>query len=125
MNNDALNTINNILQDWANKFGTTVEKLIPEMQKYYIVQYVVTVIAWLIILVIMLVLGRWLIKKHNVLEEDGIDYDDLNFWGYIIWGVSIVPFIVFCYFTTTLFQWILSPSAALIDKILSIMTNGK
>lgn len=123
MNNDTLNTINSILQDWANKFGTTVEKLIPEMQKYYIVQYVVTVIAWLVIIMVMLVLGRWLIKKHNALEEDGTDYNDLHFWGYTIWGFSLIPFVVLCYFTTTLFQWILSPSAALIDKILHMITR--
>ena len=124
MNNDTLNTINSILQDWANKFGTTVEKLIPEMQKYYIVQYAVTVVAWLTVFIVMLCIGKFLIKKHNEIEKEKTDYDDLHYLGYGFWGFSIIPFIVTCYFTTTLFQWIVSPSAALIDKILH-MISGK
>ena len=118
MNNTTLNTLNNILNDWANKFGTTVEKLIPEMQKYYITQYIVTVIAWLIILIIMLYIGRFLIKKHNEIEKEKTDYDELHVWGYACLTVGIFPFIMICYFTTILFQWIVSPSAALVNKII-------
>ena len=124
MDNNTLNIINGILQDWANKFGTTVEKLIPEMQRYYIVQYIVTVSAWLTVFIVMLCVGKFLIKKHDEIEKESTDYDGLDAWGYGFWGFSIIPFIVICYFTTTLFQWIVSPSAALIDKILH-MISGK
>lgn len=121
---NALNTINSILENWAEKFGTTVEKLVPEMQKYYSVQYTVTVIAWLIIFIVMIIIGKCLIKKHNEIINNGErDYDELNAWGYGVWTFSIIPFIMICYFITILFQWILSPSAALIDKIISIMKN--
>lgn len=124
MDNNTLNTINSILESWAVKFGTTVEKLVPEMQKYYSVQYTVTVIAWLIIFIAMIIVGKRLIKKHNeIINRGESDYDELNTWGYGIWVFSIIPFIMISYFTTTLFQWILSPSAALIDKIISIMRN--
>lgn len=121
---NTLNTINSILESWAEKFGTTVEKLVPEMQKYYLVQYTVTVIAWLIILIAMIIIGKCLIKKHNEIINSGEhDYDELNTWGYVVWMFSIIPFIVTCYFITTLFQWILSPSAALIARIINAMSN--
>ena len=123
MDNTTLNTINSILNEWANKFGTTVEKLIPEMQKYYIVQYTVTVIAWLIIFAIMLIIGKYLINKHNEIEKESTDYEALDFYGYAVWVFSIIPFVTICYFTTTLFQWVLSPSASLINRILGVISN--
>ena len=124
MNNTTLNTLNNILNEWANKFGTTVEKLIPEMQKYYITQYAVTVIAWLIILIVMLCIGKFLIKKHNEIEKESTDYDELHVWGYVCLTFSIIPFVVVCYFTTILFQWIVSPSAALVNKIIQTISGN-
>lgn len=123
MDNNTLNTMNAILQEWAIKFGTTVEKLIPEVQKYYIVQYIVTVIAWAIIFVIMIIIGKHLFKRHNEIVKETEDYDNLDLCGVAIWAVSIIPFIAVCYFTTVLLQWIVSPSASLVGMILKIMSN--
>lgn len=124
MDNNTLNTMNAILQEWAIKLGTTVEKLIPEVQKYYIVQYIVTVIAWAIVFVIMIIIGKHFFKRHNEkIKEEDEDYDDLDVWGIGIWAASIVPFIAVCYFTTVLLQWIVSPSASLVGMILRIMSN--
>ena len=119
MDEVTLNTLNNILTEWANKFGTTIEKLIPEMQKYYIVKYTVIDIAMLIIFAAVIGVGIWLIKKHEKLEKDGRDYNDLHVYGYTMLPFSLIPFIFVCYFTIILFQWIVSPQAALLDKILS------
>ena len=121
MDNNMLNTINAILQEWADNFGTTMEQLVPEMQKYYIVKYSATVIAWLVVFVAMLVIGKYLIRKHNELGEE--DYEDLNIWGRAVWVLSVLPFSIICYFVTVLFQWIVSPSASLINVIINTLGN--
>ena len=117
--------VNSVIDNLAEKFGTTVPYLISEMQKYYIISESTWVITCLIITIISIVLGMKLINKGLAMKKEN-EWDD---WEMpFIFGCS--TFVITLAFGIGIFvsikhllQWIITPTASALAEVLSMISR--
>ena len=117
--------VNSVIDNLAEKFGTTVPYLISEMQKYYIISESTWILACLVITIVSIILAKKLIDKGMAIKKED-EYDD---WEMpFIFGCSTFAFtlafgIGFIVAIKHLLQWLITPTASALAEVLTMISR--
>ena len=110
--------INAVIDNLCNKFGVTLEWLIPEMAKYYIAVDLIEIIILGIIIAVLLFFIFKFYKKETDLDFESFDKEMDIFLlciPVLIVGIFLVIGIL------DLAGWIISPTISTFNKIISLI----
>ena len=110
-------SINSIINNLCEKFGTTVDNIIPEVARYQAVTYGVQFIIGIICLIIALLLIRLFVK--NKLDPD-VNYIAIIFI-FVIFIFFIIAGIVNLITGLNTFVWIFAPKGAFVNYVYSLL----
>lgn len=117
----TINDINSIIDNLANKLGTTATKLLPELVKYEIANSLATLVISAIIMVVSGVFISICIHILNVHEKSDKYYDDEIFIFPLFCGgiFFIISFIITMVSIHSLIVWSNAPTGAAVYYILN------
>lgn len=117
--------INAIINELADKFGTTAQYLISEMQKYYIIESSITCFVCLLIVIVSAVAIKKLIAKSMQMkkESEWSDWESPMVWcilpGVFLLGCGIG---LICSIENILL-WTITPTASVLHEILEMISR--
>ena len=117
--------VNSIIDNLAEKFGTTVPYLTSEMQKYYIISESTWVITCLIITIISIILGMKLINKGLAIKKEN-EWDDWEMpfvFGCLTFAVTLAFGIGIIVSIKHLLQWFITPTASALAEVLRMISR--
>lgn len=117
--------INTIINELADKFGTTAQYLIGEMQKYYIIENSVSCFACLLIVIISAVVIKKLVTKSMKMKKES-EWSDWE--APLIWCILPGAFLLGCGIgfvcsIENLLLWTVTPTAAVLHEILKMISR--
>ena len=117
--------INTIINELANKFGTTAQYLICEMQKYYIIKSSISSFVCLLIVIISAVAIKKLITKGIEMkkESEWSDWEMPLLWCILPGGFLLGCGLAFIFCIENLLTWIITPTASVLHKILEMVSR--
>ena len=119
------NDINNVIDNLCSKLGTAKEVLLPEMARMYTIGCAFnTAVCVVVMVVLMYIIKRNLAIIENDIRDNNLSYDERQNAEIItaISGVSFVGFFVgFWANAYELAQWIYSPTAKALERILTLL----
>ena len=118
--------INTIINELAEKFGTTAQYLISEMQKYYIIENSVSsFVGFIIILVSAFIMRKLITKGLHMKEEDGewSDWEAPMIWSILPGAFLLGSAIAFTVSIKDLLLWTFTPTAAVLHEILQMLSK--
>lgn len=111
-------SINSIINNLCNKFGTTVDNIIPEVARYQAVSCGIDFITGIILLTIAILLVRYMLK--NKIDP----LDDNNILGVTIF-LTTVSLTVFGFAKLSdglnMFTWIFAPKGAFVNYVYEML----
>ena len=115
--------INTIINELANKFGTTAQYLISEMQKYYIIQSSISCFVCLLIVIISAVAIKKLVTKGLEMKkkDQWADWEVPLFWCLLPGGFLLACGIGFVCSIENLLLWTVTPTASVLHEILKLI----
>ena len=117
--------VNSIIDNLAEKFGTTVPYLISEMQKYYIISESAWVITCLMITITSIILGMKLINKGLSMKKEN-EWDDWEMpfvFGCSTFLITLAFGVGFIIATKDLLQWFITPTASALAEVLRMISR--
>lgn len=117
--------INTIINELANKFGTTAQYLIGEMQKYYIIENSITCFACLLIAIVSAVAIKKLVAKSMEMKKES-EWSDWE--GPLLWSILPGAFLLGCGIAfivsiENLLKWTITPTASVLHEILKMVSR--
>lgn len=117
--------INTIINELANKFGTTAQYLIGEMQKYYIIQSSISSFVCLLIVIVSAVAIKKLVTKSMKMKKES-EWSDWE--GPLFWCILPGAFLLFCSIgfivnVENLLLWTITPTASVLHEILKMISR--
>lgn len=107
--------VNAIINNLCDKFGVTVELLIPALARYYIAT---NIVGMIISLIIFCVAVRFIPKAWKYDHREDRGFCDDSMWVIVPSVVTFFSGLGFLSCTITIVGWIASPTAATIAMIL-------
>ena len=117
--------VNSVIDNLAEKFGTTVPYLISEMQKYYIISESTWVMTCLIITIISIILGKKLINKGLAIKKEN-EWDDWEMplvFGCSTFAITLTFGIGIIVSIKHLLQWFITPTASALAEVLRMVSR--
>lgn len=117
--------INTIINELANKFGTTAQYLIGEMQKYYIIESSISCFVCLLIVIISAVAIKKLVAKSMQMKKES----EWSEWeGFLVWCILPGAFLLGCGIgfivsIENLLLWTITPTASVLHEILKMVSR--
>ena len=117
--------VNAVIENLANKFGTTVQYLIGEMQRYHIIEYSISSFICLIIIIVSAFAINKLVEMGLKMKEE----DKWSDWETpIIWCILPGVFLLGCGIgfvvsIKDLLIWTITPTAAVLHEILGMLSR--
>ena len=117
--------INTIINELAEKFGTTTRYLIGEMQKYYIIKNSISSFVCFIIVIISAFTIWKLIKKGMEMkkESEWSDWEAPMIWSILPGAFLLGCSIGFIVNIEDLLVWTVTPTAAVLHEILRMLSR--
>ncbi len=117
--------INAIINELANKFGTTTQYLIGEMQKYYIIENSISSFVCLLIVIISAVAIKKLVAKSMKMKKES-EWSDWE--GPLAWCILPGVFLLACGIgfivnITNLLLWTITPTASVLHEMLKMISR--
>lgn len=117
--------INVIINELADKFGTTAQYLIGEMQKYYIIENSISSFACLLIAIVSAVAIKKLVTKSMEMKKKS-EWSDWE--APLIWCILPGAFLLGCgmafiFSIKNLLIWIITPTAAVLHEVLKMISR--
>ena len=117
--------INTIINELADKFGTTAQYLIGEMRKYYIIKNSISCFACLLISIISVVVIKKLVTKSMKMKKES-EWSDWE--GYLAWCILPGGFLLGCGIgfivsIEHLLLWTFTPTASVLHEMLKMISK--
>lgn len=107
--------VNIIIDNLCNKFGTTIQALVPEMAKMYIAKDIVSIAICVIFLVIIY---KIMTKVWEYIKEQDCGLEPIILIPCLPLGIVVS---LFCVHITDFVGWIASPMAKTIETIVMMI----
>lgn len=117
--------INAIINELADKFGTTAQYLIGEMQKYYIIENSVSCFLCLLIVIVSVVAIKKLVAKSMEMKKES----EWSEWETpLMWCMLPGAFLLFCSIgfivnIEDLLLWAITPTASVLHEVLEMISK--
>ena len=117
--------INTIINELAEKFGTTAQYLISEMRKYYIIENSINIFVCLLIAIVSAVAIKKLVTKSMKMKKES----EWSEWeGYLAWCILPGGFLLGCGIgfivsIEHLLLWTITPTASVLHEILKMVSR--
>lgn len=117
--------VNAIINELADKFGTTAQYLIGEMQKYYIIENSISSFAGLLITIISAVAIKKLVAKSMAMkkESEWSDWEAPLIWCILPGAFLLGSALGFMICIKDLLVWIVTPTASVLHEILKMVSR--
>ena len=117
--------INSIINELADKFGTTAQYLIGEMQKYYSIKNSVSSFACLLIAIVSAVAIKKLVTKGMEMkkESEWSDWEVPLLWCILPGGFLLGCGMGFIVSIEQLLTWTITPTASALHEVLKMVSR--
>lgn len=117
--------INTIINELADKFGTTARYLIGEMQKYYIIESSIISFVCLLIAIVSAVAIKKLVAKGMEMkkESEWSDWEVPLFWCILPGAFLLFCGIGFIVNIENLLLWTITPTASVLHEMLKMISR--
>ena len=117
--------INTIINELADKFGTTAQYLIGEMQKYYIIENSISSFVSLLIVIVSAVAIKKLVTKSMKMkkEDQWSDWEALLAWCILPGAFLLGCGIGFIVCIENLLLWTITPTASVLHEVLKMVSR--